>query len=71
METAQEPGGATVTTQEIIERLLDIHEEMNPDTISESAFESAWSQGYTHPCGCSICQLIQDLTIQMIQEEQP
>lgn len=68
METAQEPGGATVTTQEMIERLLDIHEEMNPDTISESALEAAWSQGYADPCGCSICQLMQDLTIEMIGE---
>lgn len=57
-----------MTTQEIIERLLDIHYEINPNSISESALESAWLQGYTDPCGCSICQLMQDLKVQMIEE---
>lgn len=60
-----------MTTQEIINRLMEIHEEMNPDMISAAAFDVAWVKGYADPCGCSICSLMDDLVVQMVNEAQP
>lgn len=57
-----------LTHQQIIDRLLEYHEEVNPDTIGQTAFDRVFSEGYSDPCGCALCQLMQDLQIEIIQE---
>lgn len=51
-----------MNTQDIIKRLLEIHKEFSPDTMTEEAMDRAHAQGYADPCGCSICVLMDDLS---------
>lgn len=50
-----------MNTQEIIKRLAEIHAEIMPETISDASFDAAWENGYRDPCGCELCQLMNEL----------
>lgn len=51
----------TFDWSKIIERLLEYHNDVAPDAISEAALDRAWAQGYKDPCGCVLCQLMQKI----------
>lgn len=59
-----------MTPQEIIDRLMEYHQEADPGPISDVALEAAWAKGYADPCGCALCQLMQDLTAEQMDQGQ-
>lgn len=54
--------------EELIERLLEIHDEhIAPPTAEALALYD--ENGFHNPCGCSICRLIDDLTIEKVLKQ--
>lgn len=57
-----------ITYQEIWTQLNDIHTELYGETTPEQ-LEAAWSKGQANPCGCSICHLMEAITIAELRPE--
>lgn len=56
-----------VQLKEIWTQLNDIHTEFIGE-ITPEQLEAAWANGQANPCGCSICQLLEAVTIAEIGE---
>lgn len=57
-----------MTYKDIWTQLNDIHTELIGD-ITPEQLESAWAEGQANPCGCSICQLMEAVTIAELRPE--